>query len=121
MSDSNAPASPLPVEIQATLHKVGQLLREAHHLGPDAQAQLAELVDELGTAIGSASVTPEEAAHLAAGAEKLMQSLHERHDTGVVSAARDRLEGAAAAIEARAPAVAGITRRILDALSGIGI
>jgi hypothetical protein len=121
MAEQQPPPAPIPVEIQASLHAISRLLREAHHLGPEAQERLAELVDELGTAIGSAQVSPAELALLTENTEKLIAALHERHESGLLAGARDRLEAAAAGIEARAPLVAGVTRRLLDALSGIGI
>ena len=40
---------------------------------------------------------------------------------GVLAAARHRLEEAVVAAEARAPTVAGVARRLLDALSSLGI
>ena len=76
---------------------------------------------ELGEAIGSGNVTPEELAHLRESTTRLVEALHQQHDEGVLAAARERLEGVAAGLEARAPNVAGITRRLLDTLSNLGI
>ena len=39
----------------------------------------------------------------------------------VVEKVRDRLESAAAAVEAQAPMVAGLTRRLIETLSNLGI
>jgi hypothetical protein len=121
MSEQPQPPSPSRPEIEASLHAVSQLLRQAHHLSPEAQETLAELVDELGHAIGSGTASPEELAHLQESTARLLQAVQQRHDEGVVAAARDRLEGAVIGIESRAPVVAGVARRLLDALSNLGI
>jgi hypothetical protein len=116
------PGSPgIPPEVQASLQAVSKLLRAAHHLGPDAQRTLADLIEELGRAVGASRATPEELAHLADSTAKLAEAVHHQHDEGVLAAARDRLEEAVIGAEARAPVVAGVARRLLDALSNIGI
>ena len=116
------PSTPaVPPEVRDSLHIVSQLLREAHHLGPEAQYQLAEVVDELSRALGATTISPAEVAHLRESTTRLVEALHQRHDEGLLAAARDRMEEAAAALEARAPTLAGITRRLLDTLSNLGI
>jgi hypothetical protein len=121
MSDQPQPNPPSRPEIEASLHAVSQLLRQAHRLSPEAQETLAELVDELGHAIGSGAVSPEELAHLQESTARLVEAVHQRHDEGMVAAARDRLEEAVIGVESRAPVVAGVARRLLDALSSLGI
>ncbi len=116
--DRNPPARP---EVEASLHAVGELLREAHHLGPEAQQTLAQLVDELGSALGSGTLSSAELAHLRDSTARLVEALHRRHDEGVVAAARDRLEEAVVSAESNAPVVAGVARRLLDALASLGI
>jgi len=116
------PSNPaIPPEVQASLLAVSNLLREPHHLGPDAQRTLADLIDELGRALTSSQASPEELRHLADSTAKLVEAVHHRRDEGVLAAARDRLEEAVIGAEARAPVVAGIARRLLDALSNLGI
>ncbi|HYT94608.1 MAG TPA: DUF4404 family protein [Gemmataceae bacterium] len=111
----------IPPEVQASLVMIGRLLREAHHLGPEAQQTLAGLMDELGRALSSSQASSEELAHLTESTAKLVEAVHQQHDEGVLAAARDRLEEAVIAAEARAPVVAGVARRLLDALSNLGI
>src|SRR4051794_9364515 len=82
--------APVPVR----LHEVAQLLREAHHLGPEAQAALAELLDELSQNLGPAPLSDETRAHLEANTVHLIQALHSQEE-GPLSAARKRLEEAA--------------------------
>jgi hypothetical protein len=117
------PSSELPTaaRVQASLHELARLLREAHHLEPEAQQALADLVDELGKALDPADVPSAEMAHVADTAAQLAHALHQRQDTSVLLAARDRLEAAALRAEAEAPVTAGIVRRLLDTLANLGI
>jgi hypothetical protein len=110
-----------PARINDGLHDLAKALREAPPLGPDAQRALAELIDELGNAVGGTPVPPEEVTHLAESTAHFVQALHRRHEPGRLAAARDRLEQAVLAAEARAPVTAGVARRVLDALSNWGI
>ncbi|MCI0459045.1 MAG: DUF4404 family protein [Gemmataceae bacterium] len=115
------PNPAVPPALRDSLHAVSQLLRQARHLDPEAQRDLADLVDELGNALGSPNVKPEELTHLSESTTRLVEALHQQHDEGVLAAARERLEEVAAGLEARAPNLAGITRRLLDTLSNLGI
>lgn len=108
-------------EVEAGLHAVSQLLREAHHLSPEAQETLAELVDELGHALGAGTITPEELTHLRESISRLVEAVRQRHDESRLASARDRLDAAIIGLETRAPVVAGVARRLLDALSSLGI
>lgn len=112
---------PAAARVQVSLHELARLLREAQHLEPEAQQALADLVDELGKALDPATAPSAEMAHLADSAAGLAQALHQRHDTSVLVAARDRLEAAALRAEADAPVTAGVVRRLLDTLANLGI
>jgi hypothetical protein len=116
--ESNQGSSmPLPV----SLHDVAQNLRQAHHLRPEEQRALAELVDQLGKALDSTKVPPGEAKHLAESAAQLLQALQHRHDTNLVSGARERLEEAIISAENKLPFAAGIARRLMETLADLGI
>src|SRR5260370_24571593 len=67
--------TPLP-EIQARLHDVARLLRESDKVDPSSRQILAELVDELGEALRSSQVPPEEVAQLAGTTAHLAEALH---------------------------------------------
>ena len=112
--------TPLP-EIQARLHEVARLLRESGNVDPGSRQILAELVDELGEALRSSQVPPEEVAQLASTTAQLAEALHGRHDAGWLAQLRDRFEAAALGAEARAPVAVGLARQLLDALANIGI
>ena len=110
-----------PPDALASLQTVARLLRGAQHLGPEAQRALADLVEELSQALASESLSAQEKAHLAQTTENLARAVHEQHDQGLLSDARDRLEQAVVGIETRAPVATGVVRRLVDALANLGI
>jgi hypothetical protein len=118
---SEPSSSPGKTDVQAHLHAISHLLREAHRLTPEAQALLADLVDELGNALESPEVPNHEVANLTASTSHLVTAVHEKHEPGMLAAAHDRLENAAVAVESKAPALANLTRHLAEMLSNLGI
>ena len=116
--ESNTPSVP---DIQSRLHAVARMLRHSPAVDAESQRVLAELVDELSTALQAANVPPAEVARLADSTAHLAESLHHQHDMGLLGRARERLEGAVIEAEAHAPLAVGLARRLLDALANIGI
>ncbi len=110
-----------PIRVTETLHDLARVLRESPPPGPEAQRALADLIDELGNAVGTTEVPSAEVTHLAESTAQFLQALHRRHDPGRFANARDRLEQAVLQAEARAPVAAGVARRVLDALANFGI
>ena len=47
--------------------------------------------------------------------------MKDRHDPGLIEAARDRLEEAVARAEAKAPVATDIVLQLIDVLAGMGI
>jgi hypothetical protein len=121
MAEHDQPAAGAASDVPLRLREVAQLLRRAHHLGPEAREALADLADELAGAVGSGAVSSAEGQHLAATAGHLIEVLHHNRDEGAVAAARRRVEEAVLAAEARAPVAAGLAHRLLDALADLGI
>ena len=119
MSDQSL--SPQKAQVQAHLHAISHLLRQAGRLTPETQALLADLVDELGNALDSPEVPNEAVATLTEGAAHLVQAVHEKHEPSMLEAAEDRLERAAVAVESKAPTLASLTRRLAEMLSNLGI
>ena len=117
------PAStpPTAAEVRAHLHNISQLLRNVDHLGPEAQELLADLVEELGKSIETGTVPSQEVARLTECASQFVQAVHEREEPGVLGAARARLQRAVIAAESEVPVVAGLTHRLVDMLSNLGI
>src|SRR5262252_2895619 len=89
------------------LHELAQKLREADHLGPEAQVAIADLLDELAKALPPAGAAPVEAAHLGESASHLAEALRQRHEAGALSAALERFKTAVARAEAKAPLASG--------------
>ncbi len=116
------PTSPQVVaQVQASLHELARVLREAHHLEPQAQEALADLVEELSKALDPATSPSPETAHLAESAAQLAQALQQRHNRSLLAAARDRLAKAALRVESEAPMTTAIVGRLLDTLADLGI
>jgi hypothetical protein len=108
-------------QVETRLHELAQRLRAPQHLEPEVRAALAELVDELGRDIQRGTLSPQELAHLADSAAQLTRALQERHESGLLAQARERLEQAAVAAETRAPFLTGILARLTTALNALGI
>jgi hypothetical protein len=106
--------------LRTILHHLAQILREAHHLGPEAQRQLADLIDELGEALDASPAAPAELGRLSEATASLAEALKTR-DQGMLTAVRDRLQGAAVEAEVQAPLTVGLVRRIAETLANIGI
>ena len=108
-------------QIRASLHELAQELRQTHHLEPEAQEALADLVEELGNALTPTAPASSETAHLASSAASLARALHQEQSPTLLSAAKQRLEQAALRAETKAPVATGVARRILDVLADLGI
>ncbi|HKI35610.1 MAG TPA: DUF4404 family protein [Gemmataceae bacterium] len=121
MSEQPQPAPTPPSAVPARLREVARLLRDADHLGPDAQKSLADLADELANTLGASGVPSAEEAQLGQLAGQLIQALHQREDSAPVAAKRHRLQEAILAAETRAPFAAGLARQLLDAIANLGI
>ena len=121
MSDVNTTDGQTVARMRADLQELGRLLREAGHLTPRTQSDLAGLLEELGSELDPAVPPSPQTAHLAETVGRLARSLHEQQHSGLLAAARDRLQAAALAAETEAPVVTGIVRRFIDVLGSIGI
>jgi hypothetical protein len=110
-----------PITPRDNLQEVARKLRQADHLGPEAQQALANLLDELAKALPSAGPASQEANHLAASAAHLAEALHQRQEEGALATAIERFEASVARAEAKAPLASGIAHRIIEALANLGI
>jgi len=123
MSDASSTPSPGSEHLErlrTDLQDAAQRLRQTHRLDDDERARLAELIDELGQALGP-EAPPDALAHLAETASTLAKALHDHEEEGTLSHLRDRLDEAAAHAEVDAPWATSIVRRFLDLLAQIGI
>ncbi len=117
----NAANGPSLAEVRTLLHTIADLLRHSRHLGPEAQALLADLIDELSVALETPTVPTEEIARLTECASHLVRAVTEKHESSILEAAEGRLERAVLRIEAGAPGLANLTRRLAEMLSNLGI
>lgn len=116
---TTGPAEGVPV--RETFEALAARLREADHLGPEAQAALSELLQELARAVDPAALRSAEAVHLAESAAHLVEALHRPHQAGLLGRAKSRLEEAARRAEAEAPVLTGLVGRLIDTLANLGI
>lgn len=121
MTEQPQPGNPSRAEIQARLHEVARLLHSSESLNVESRQALVELVESLGDSLEKSDIPADEIEHLAESTAHLAESLHHQHDQTLLSRARERLEEAVIKTEARSPFVAGIARRLLDALANLGI
>ena len=121
MPQQSSPDLPADANLEAKLQSIAQLLRQADHLSPEVQKALAEIVEELGKALHSATVSSEEAKSLADSTAHLVRALHQRQNQGLLAAARDRMKQAITRVEYQAPFAAQIAGRLLDTLASFGI
>src|SRR5262245_61138531 len=97
------PAAPSTTQMRKHLHAISQLLRHVHHLGPEAQSLLADLVEELGQSLEPSAVPSAEVARLTECTAHLMHAIQQGEEPGVLEAARNRLDRAVIAAETEAP------------------
>lgn len=119
--EANRPDPAASANVQGELQQVADLVRSAHHLGPEAQRALADLVEEMGRDLAATSLADPVRQQLAESVARLAQALHERHNEGMLAAAKERLAEAAARAEARAPVATGVALRLMDVLANLGI
>jgi hypothetical protein len=107
--------------VSASLRALAHQLRGGGPLDQGTRQELADLVDQLGVALGSSAVPPAEAEHLAASTTHLLQALHQGAGGGILGGTRERLQQAILRAELHAPFAAGIAQRLVDALANLGI
>jgi len=115
--ESPRPSSPDP----SLAEEVGELarhLREAHHLDAATRSELASLLKELARTLEDPSPQTEQ---LAESTVELVRAVKDRHEPGLVEAARERVDGAIARAEAKAPVATEIVLQLIDLLAGLGI
>jgi hypothetical protein len=100
--------------------ELARRLRDAEHLEPEGRAEVADLLGDLAVALDH----PEPSAqtkHLARSTMQLAQAVNDQHESGLIEAARERLEEAVARAEVNAPVATEIALRLIDVLASLGI
>lgn len=121
MSESASPNPGADPSIQVRLQELSNLLRDAKHLDPEVQRELADLMDQLARTIGPGGQASPETLRLSENAAHLVEALHEQHDEGLLKKAMHRLEESVVRAEASAPLATGIVRQLLDVLANLGM
>jgi len=99
---------------------LAQRLRDAEHLGPDARAEMADLLRSLALELERGEPSDHEE-HLAHSTVQLVRAVSDRHEPGLIEAARNRLDEAITKAEAKSSVATDIVARLADLLAGIGI
>ena len=110
------PATPILDEIEG----LARHLREAEHLEPGARAKAANLLRELAAALEQPPPSTQ-AEQLAQSTAQLVKAVSDRHEPGLIEAARGRVDKAIARAEAKAPVATDIVLQLVDVLAGLGI
>ncbi len=121
MSDSSGSQPPALPALLARLEEVAALLRQPGALDHETKEALADLVTELSQAIKTSGVPGPALVDLAHNTAGLAESLHQETNPGLLGGARNRLADAVLEIDVHHPVMAGVLRRLLDALANIGI
>src|SRR5437870_13581590 len=103
MPQQPSPDLPADANLEAKLQSIAQLLRQADHLSPEAQKALAEIVEELGKALHSATVSWEETKSRADSTAHRVRAEHQKHNQGPLAAARERTKQAITRVQYQAP------------------
>jgi hypothetical protein len=121
MSEPAAGEPPSKADLQANLTSLARQLRTAHHLGPEAQQRLAELLSELSVAVGASPLPSVETRSLASHTGELVEALKNEADASALGEAKAKFDRAVLKAEVKAPFAAGIARRVVDVLTDLGI
>jgi DNA-binding NtrC family response regulator len=115
-SQGEQPVPPIVGEIA----DLARRLREAEHLEPELRERAADLLGGLASELDQAERSAHKE-HLATTTAQLVRAVKDQHEPGLVEAARERVEQAVAAAEAKAPVTTDLVLRLIDVLAGLGI
>lgn len=122
MAEKTVPGTPSPGNVEFRLEATARLLaEESTDIDPNTRKALADLVEEMRTALRSGKVSPAAVAALAENTAQLAESLHHGHDAGALKNVQDRFREAVLDAEVHHPVLAGLSRGVLDTLTGFGI
>jgi hypothetical protein len=118
---ANDEPSPAAKAVQDQLFALARLLRAVPRLPVETQALLAEILEELGNDLSSSDVPPAEVTHLSESVARLVDVVRAKSDKGLLNAAWESVDKAIIAAEDTSPVFAGLVRKLVDALSSLGI
>ncbi|MGP0063174.1 MAG: DUF4404 family protein [Isosphaeraceae bacterium] len=103
-----------------TIEDLARRVREAEHLEPGTRDQVADLLGNLAVELNQA----EPSAHkelLAQTTTQLEEAVRDRHEPGLMDAARERMEEVVARAETKAPVTTDLVLHLIDLLANLGI
>jgi hypothetical protein len=102
------------------IEELARRLGGVEHLDPTSRAKLAGLLRDLAAELDRGEPSPQ-GEHLAETAAQLVRAVQDRHEPGLIEAARERLEQAVARAEAKAPVATDLVLQLIDTLAHLGI
>lgn len=121
MVNPHKPDKPSQSDVLARLDATARLLADPTDIDPTTRKALAELVEEMRSALQSGKVSAEAVAPLAANTARLAESLHQSEDASVLEQIQASFREAILNAEAHHPVAAGMARGVLDTLTGFGL
>lgn len=106
--------------IGGDIEELARKLGGVEHLDPAARTKLASLLRLLAAELERGEPSAQEEQLLATAAQ-LVQAVQDRHEPRLIAAARERVEGAVARAEAKAPVATDLVLQLIDTLAHIGI
>jgi hypothetical protein len=103
-----------------SIEDLARRVREAEHLEPGTRAQVADLLGNLAAELDQAEPSAQKEL-LTQTTTQLVQAVHDRHDPGLIEAARERLEEVVARAETKAPVATDVVLQLIDLLARLGI
>ncbi|GIW86430.1 MAG: hypothetical protein KatS3mg108_0754 [Isosphaeraceae bacterium] len=105
---------------ETSLSELARLLRDVDHLEPQVRRELADVVEELDSAVRG-ELNPDQAAHLRQSVAHLVETIRSQRETGLVANARQQLEATLVRTETEAPVASGVARRLIEMIADLGI
>lgn len=120
MAEQTATGETPEPSIGSDIDDLARRLGGVEHLDPKAKATLAGLLRKLAAELDQAEPSVQKE-HLAESAAELVRAVQDQHEPGLIAAARERLEGAVARAEAKAPVATDLVLQLIDTLAHLGI
>jgi hypothetical protein len=102
------------------IEELARRLGGVAHLDPQARAALAALLRKLAAELDESEPSAQKE-QLVESAAELVRAVRDQHEPGLIAAARERLEGAVARAEAKAPVATDLVLQLIDTLAHLGI
>ena len=109
-----------PIPRSRTRSRISPSIREAEHLEPGTRDQVADLLGNLAVELNQAEPWRTKEL-LAQTTTQLEEAVRDRHEPGLMDAARERMEEVVARAETKAPVTTDLVLHLIDLLANLGI